>query len=352
MLDWFTGLIGYSGDKLSGQLNQICEISASTKETLWRKERPLDIEGSYSSQIQLKTASPTDAMFKASLKHGLECSDVCLWFSGNPSKFIQGHNVFGPSVSSLGPVLQETIRRLPASVKPFDADDKAWPAIHRRVVDMNTMIDMGSHQDVHDYLRFLEHNTRSRSGRPMITGNTVYWGKHSKRWAIKAYCKKCELEKHPPAHVTMKYWLDMFCDHQLRIELRLKTLEMENRGTLDESLIWEYFGRIGVSAMKANVTMDNIDLPRVVRLTLADWMAGVDVTHSLTKPTFYRHRQAILKATGLDISLPCAEQSAQIKKVDVSMDFLKSHEVKEIPSFFVNQGWLFQPGKSPVWDKS
>ena len=345
MLDWFTGLIGYNASHL--RLNTVTELSP-VGEIIWRSEKAMSVKGSYDSSIQIKIGSPSAAMIAASQKHNLECEPVCLAFSGNPSKFLQGHNVFGPSVSSLGSVIQATVRKFPEAVRPADADSKLWPALHRSTVDMNTMVDFGSHARAHEYLRFLEHNARSRHGRALVSGDTVYFGQHSKRWALKLYCKFCELKAHPPADANMNTLLGLWTEGQLRIELRLKTPELKDRGTLSEDLIWEYFSKIEVSAMKENVTLENAKLSRMEQNTLAQWMGGVDVRHSLPKATFYRHRLAIKKITGLDVSLPCADQREQIKKVDVDMDYLKSNEIQKIPSVF--QKWLFVPDPSPTWD--
>jgi hypothetical protein len=348
MIDWFSGLIGYDGSHLPKQLSKVCEVSPSG-EIKWIVEKAMTVQGSYDSSIQLKVGTSNESMIRASQKHNFECEPVCLAFSGNPSKYLQGHNVFGPSVSALGPVLQETVRKFPEAVRPRDADIEKYPAVHRSTVDMNTMVDFGSHAKAHEYLRFLEHNARSRHGRALVDGDTVYFGQHSRRWALKLYCKFCELKAHPPADADMNKLLGLWTEGQLRIELRLKTPELKDRGTLSEDLIWEYFSKIEVSAMKENVTLKNAKLSRIVQLTLSQWMAGADVRHLLTKPTFYRHRLEILKATGLDISLPCADQQEQVKKVDVDLDYLKSNEIKKIPSVF--QQWLFVPDPSPTWDK-
>ncbi len=44
--------------------------------------------------------------------------------------------------------------------------------------------------------------------------------------------------------------------------------------------------------------------PAAARATYYSWKDGVDPKLTLTKPTFYHHRLAILNQTGVDISQP------------------------------------------------
>lgn len=344
MIDWYTGLVGYDGSAL--RLNSVCELTPAG-EVLWTSERKLQVRGSYDASVLIGRSLPTKGMLLATDKYGLECMPSCIYLSGNPSKFLQGHNVFGPSVASLSPVIQATIRGLPGEIRPVDADSTAWPAVHRSRVDITTSVDLGDHRLVHEWLRTAATNTRSRHGRALVSGDTVYWGKNSRRWTLKAYCKACELKEHGPGDLLFRSELEKYCQGQLRIELTLRTLELKPRGTLDESLIWEYMNRVEVGVMKAEVRIDAVqpDLSRPVQYTLSRWIAGEDVRHSLPRRTFYNHRLAILDKLGLDISLNFEKKTAE--RVVFDLDYLKAHEIKVIPSTF--QGKLFKPASSPVW---
>lgn len=55
------------------------------------------------------------------------------------------------------------------------------------------------------------------------------------------------------------------------------------------------------------------DLPAHLKVTYAAWVSGADLRSILSKPTFYRQRQAILQAIDVDISIPRpTEPTAQI----------------------------------------
>ncbi|MFC2048044.1 phage/plasmid replication protein, II/X family [Chloroflexota bacterium] len=343
MLDWFTGKVGFDGNAL--RLNRLCEMTPEG-DLVWQLERKSQISGSYDSSIQIGRDAPTEEMIQASGLYNLLCNPVVMVISGNPTKFLQGHNVFGPTVSALAPLLKATVREFPEGIRPPDADSNQWPALMRTRVDITTSVNLAQHRLVHEWLRTAGNSTRSKHGRPMVSGDTVYWGKPSTRWTMKAYCKFCELEAHPPKDKILKDTLKEYCEGQLRLELCLRRPELKNRGTLDENLVWEFMNKIQVGVAKIEVDEDMNNLNGIVGFTLAKWLNGKDVRFELNKRTFYRHRKIILEKTGVDISLE--PQKKQFKRINYDIDYLKNHEVNEIPS--VLQGYMFKPGTYPKWE--
>jgi hypothetical protein len=264
---------------------------------------------------------------------GFLCAPEVLLISGNPVKFLQGHNVTGPSVSLLGPIVQGLVRAFPDELRPSDADSLVLPAVHRSRVDVNTMIDMGTHQAVHDWLQLAETRTKSRHGRALNSGGTVYWGKHSKRWSMKAYCKHCELKAHPPADPGLTDELLDWTRSFLRLELTLRRPELKDRGALSEALIWEFFGKLELQTMRVKTYADAKSvLPTGMKLSLGMWYTGTDLKTFLPVRTFYRHRKEILGVTGIDIALPYMDQTSGAVPVLLGMDELFKREVKEIPA--------------------
>jgi hypothetical protein len=345
MIDWYTGLLGYSGEGL--RLNTICELSPDGN-MIWQTEGKTKARGSFDTSVQIGRKGATAAMLSASRAYGFQCPPVCLYLSGNPSKFLQGHNVFGPPVASLGPVMRAVVRGLPDDLRPVDSFSDLWPSVHRGRVDITTSVDLGSHNLVHEWLRTAEVSTRSRHGRPFVSGTTVYWGQHSRRWALKAYCKFCELEVHQPDDKKLYGELREYCQGHLRIELCLRTPELKPRGTLSEELIWDFMKKIEVGVMKKDVDLKKPNLTLHHQFTLNRWMSGEDVRQSLSRPTFYRHRLVILAELGLDISLTYQKKTAE--KIVFDLAYLRAHEVKIIPASM--QGRLFKPESSPAWNCS
>jgi II/X family phage/plasmid replication protein len=216
MLDWFTGLVGYDGAAL--KLNRFMEVTPEG-EIRSSFERRMPVKSSFETNVLVGRSSSTEAMRKASDKYILECADTVLEISGNPVKWFQGHNAYGVSVSQLSSVILDFVRALPEGMRPPDADSPLWPAVHRSRVDTTVMVGLDSHNIVHEWLQVAGSTTRSAHGRPMVSGDTVYWGAGSRRWRMKAYCKFCELEAHRPKDVRLFSLLKDATREQLRLEL-------------------------------------------------------------------------------------------------------------------------------------
>jgi hypothetical protein len=329
MIDWFTGYVGYDASGIA--LGRFYEVDRHG-EMVRDRDRWETAQGSFESGVQFTKAQPTDGMIQSAGTHGFLCSSNVLRISGNPIKYLQGHNVTGPSVSQLGPVLQGLVRAFPEEIRPPDAHSLVMPAVHRSRVDVNTLVDLGSHQSVHDWLMLAETKTRSRHGRAVNSDGTVYWGQHSTRWAMKAYCKHCELKKHPPADTELLPELLDWTRTFLRIELVLRRPELKDRGTLDESIIWEFFAKLELNTMRANTyTEAKTVLPTGMKLALAGWYAGTDMKTFLPDRTFRRYRKEILAVTGIDVARPYADQGPSAAPVLLGMDELFKREVKEVP---------------------
>lgn len=328
MLDWFSGYVGYDASALT--VGRFFEVDRHG-ELVRAVPRWETAKGSFASGVQVTRGQATDQMLKHGRDLGFLCSPDVLRISGNPSKFLQGHNAAGPSVALLGPVVQAMVRAFGEGLRPIDADDPTLPAVHRSRVDVTTAVDLGSHQAVHDWLKLAAATTRSRHGRALDSSGTVYWGKHSKRWSLKAYCKHCELLAHPPADMELLPDLLEWTRPHLRIELTLRRLELKTRGTLHESIIWDFFERLEVSAMAPKQEPD-AKLRPAARLALRAWYDGTDLASMLPTRTMYRYRREILDETGIDVLLPRATQAPGAAVALIGLDELKAREVTDVPA--------------------
>jgi len=332
MIDWFSGYVGYDASRMV--LGQFLEV-APGGEVVRCRDRWETARGSWESGVQVTRGEPTMAMLDSSRELGFLCSETAiLRVSGNPVKFLQGHNVAGPSVSQLGPVVQALVRGFGEGFRPSDADDERLPAVHRSRVDVTTACDLGSHQAVHDWLRAAAATTRSRHGRAIGSSGTVYWGKHSTRWALKAYCKHCELKPHPAIDPGMVAELSEWTRTQLRIELTLRRPELKARGMLDEGIIWEYASRVEVPKMKQGVHVNDAQLAPGALCAYQAWLRGGDVAVMLGESgrrTFYRYRRTILDSMGVDISMNAVDQVSPDSDALLDFDELQRREVVEVP---------------------
>ena len=330
MLDWFSGTVGYDASRM--ELGRFWETD---RHGAFVRERPRweTAEGSFASGVQVTSTLAPDDLWSAHRKLGFLCSDRVLKISGNPSKFLQGHNAAGPSVSQLGPVLQGLVRCFGEGLRPLDADSPILPAVMRSRMDITTATDLGDHRAVHEWIEAAATMTRSRHGRAINSQGTVYWGKNSTRWSMKAYCKHCELQAHQPAHVELLPDLLEWTRTHLRIELTLRRPELKDRGTLSEAIIWEYMSKIiEVPNMHASKNYAPENLRPFVKLALESWYNGGDLKSTLPHRTFYKYRKEILEETGIDVLLPRVDQSDGAEKVLLGLDELRRREVLEIPA--------------------
>lgn len=328
MLDWFSGYVGYDASRM--EVGRFFEVD-SHGQVMRERPRWETAVGSFESGVQVTRAQATDHMLGPGRELGFLCASDVLKISGNPAKFLQGHNAAGPSVSQLGPVLQGLVRAFGEGLRPLDADLPTLPAVHRSRVDVTTACDLGEHRAVHEWLELAATKTRSRHGRAINSHGTVYWGKNSTRWAMKAYCKHCELQAHPPADIELIPDLLEWTRTHLRIELTLRRPELKDRGTLSEAIIWEFFSKLEVHQM-ATKTYAPETLRPMVRLALESWYNGGDLKSALPKPTFYKYRKEILVETGIDVLMPRAAQSEAAAPALLGLDELQAREVKNVPA--------------------
>lgn len=320
MIDWLSGVVFLPHKKLkTGLFARIDVDSDGNPFIASTKEQRIVCEGSYSSSFTIKTCHTYESIQDeyedriASLK-----LDVGVYpfieFSGNPIKFLQGHNIFGCSdiyflaYQALKRCfkllhLDNLIPQLKINIEKHD-----WRVT---CIDITKMLQLDTDEQVDDYIYHTSRTSHIRSGNVEFTKNTLYFGKNSTAWSIKVYNKHKEVtsrsKKHqlplPLRHTGLQEWVQ----GQLRIELRLLKKELDRQELTKpqklkkniENLFNEYLGRI---EMKAQKEIENLHiLPRSVQGTYLLWKQGQRLKEILSKPTFYRHRRELLQY-GIDIN--------------------------------------------------
>lgn len=302
MIDWVTCTVPFRHPFIpSGSVVLLNEDGVIEKAIVRRRS----VEGSHSSTITVRSLGSAGEGMAAAIS-----------LSGNPSKFLQGHNVFGSD--DLLALVLDTFRVLD-KVLSLGIDDLTYSRIARgeyevSTVDINYSFELPSAADVQTWLSEAEMKTRSRCGRPTSVKGTVYWQKNSKRWAMKAYSKFQELLRGDKGHqlplqlqaTPLMAWAEKI----LRVELRLKKLELRDL-TLTTAKDLAKQVRTLFGAYQEKLTMPTqlqlfdkelFDLPPRVRLTYHAWKAGHNLREMLPRNTFYRHRKELL-VHGIDISI-------------------------------------------------
>lgn len=318
MIDWFRGEILFTHKPLpTGRFISI--DSDGTVEYSSDKTFHSSV-GSYESSLKLKSNNINS--------DGLATT---LLIDGNPSKFLQGHNVFGSL--NLNQLLLKTFNRIIQRHSDIFSYTNSFTELRNiaiaekhleegdflvKAIDINFIYELDSDLAVNQWLYAAALNARSQSGSATRskTGNTVYIQQHSKRWGIKFYNKFTEItapkSKHRLPPELNELGLAKFAEGKLRAELRLMALELKDLGITHgrhlspdvlHGLYADYMGRVQMKPNKTLLPSDLQKLPSTVANTYRLWKEGFDVQSDLKSTTYYRHRSKLLDL-GVDISIP------------------------------------------------
>lgn len=312
MIDWVTCVLPCTHTPLPS--DRVYKVS-SAGVLEWCKPCQLPVTGSHESSLMVSSVGAADG--------GLASH---LYVSGNPSKWLQGHNLFGSD--DLVSLVADTFRRL-CSVFSFQPSAEEVAHVEQgnyrlSRVDINYSFALPSRADVLAWIRAAEFKSHTRHGRPSRKGGTIYWGKQSRRWSFKAYCKGEEIAvaKHAlPEDLPSRTDLYSWADNKLRLELCLRSLELKDLNchmaqalTIERvNALFVEFARSVEMSGQVSLTDDVLRaLPAPVRSTYVLWRAGEDCRHTLTERTYYRHRKVLL-CHGIDIAI--AQESSDRSNV-------------------------------------
>lgn len=304
MIDWLTLEIPFAHTPI--QSGRVISIS-SDGEIEWQSEKRVSVRGSYESNLRIRSAGATG-----------EGVAAFLHIDGNPTKFLQGHNVVGSRdlIMLVDMCISKIFERLSYLYSSglrktvFDGEFKVTR------LDVNDYIEFNSESDCLAWQMAAESVATSRQGKFVRKGTTIYMGKHSRRCSLKIYSKYLELTQAKKGHglpiaLPHKQQLLDFAEKKLRIEATFRSLYLKDLGLnkakeLTPQKIGELYAKqVGKLEMNAQVKLqpyEEMDLPRAVMGTYMLWRDGARLADILPRPTFYRHRK-ILKEHGIDIKV-------------------------------------------------
>lgn len=298
MIDWTTVILPFEHDQIirGGLITSVDENG----EIEWETAKGRRIQGSHDSSVGVKTCNATDG------------KGTHLWISGNPAKFLQGHNVTGSDDLCLlvADMAEVILTSLGFEVSQQQHGQWREGDFVLKLVDINYMRHCGSRTMARAMLKLAQHTGCMRhSGRGAFTGDTLYFSKHSRRRAIKMYVKGDELERGGKKHRlplslgdAKLTELQKIADDALRIELRLLALELKALRLQDgkqwrnlevKGLFNLYVERIEWSANVALSQSSLLSLPKHLQRTYALWKEGIDLRAVLKPATYYRQRREL-----------------------------------------------------------
>lgn len=287
------------------------------------------VEGSWASKMTVRAIGAEyceDNAALVALGNGRRRSGLEL--SGNPAKFLNGHNLFGPDCPRT--LVQDALLDLAPAIWPDAPDRVCEIAVEDGLlsrIDLTASWLLEREQDVDAFLRAMEQTVwcpwRGR-GKMKDIGTLLYGetakGKRAKDWQLKLYNKGREVTVHklPEIAYLVPGLLDEV-NRTVRVELTLRTAELKRLGLRKVGdwspsrvrEIWETY----VSKLDCG---DGFNLDRAVEdlalhpdakprhlTAVAAWKAGTDMRsiYSSTS-TLYRVRNEIMELFKLDIFVP------------------------------------------------
>lgn len=309
MIDWASAILPCKHDPsklISGVVMSFDPLGNNE----WTVNKTLSVEGSYSSKIQIKSHT-----------------DNQIYISGNPTKFLQGHNLFGSNdlVHVMGECFDKLLTYDNLGLCPDPFQYAAIKDGHYELtrVDVNETWHLRNQNEVLAWIRSVgETAVLKHRGAGQFSGDTAYFGKNSRRWSLKCYSKGLEIlaKGHKlPQELCIPEMIE-YAQKALRIEAVIRQLELKRRHLniasnwdIDtaEELLLEYISKLEMSDVYM-LKDDVLDaLPYRLRLTYQAWLNGDDMKTILSRPTFYRYRTQLLKF-GVDISTKSPKEKSNI----------------------------------------
>lgn len=320
MIDWLTFLAPcVHTHAIDG--GRVMSISPDG-EVEWMSRKRAMVRGSFDDRITVRSATHTVEQ----LTH--------VEVSGNPTKFFQGHNLWGTDDVQVlvVRVLENLCSRPEFGLTPTPADLAAWLSgdVLLTRVDETQSFHLSGRADVLAWIRSAEHTAvLPYRGRGQLTkGSTLYFGKHSRRWSLKLYAKGEEVRAkgHEQLVVLSDPRALAWADKALRAELCLRSMQLRDMG-LDHVRDWMVragvdsvvpaqllLSRLGAMTMTttANLSATVLDgLKPSLRLAYQSWLSGVDLRSMLPTRTFYRYRAELLEH-GVDIVSISAKEVSNV----------------------------------------
>lgn len=308
MIDWLTFVAPlvhdssergpfYAGEVLSTEPDP---THPSGYALAWSVLKRKAFEGSHSSAIQIQSTTVD--------------GESSIAVSGNPAKWFQGHNIFGSD--DLAGLVLEMLDRICKSVGLIPSADNlaAWAQgrIKLSRVDITYSFDLGTLPRVRNALRSLDATANLKHrGRGHFRGDSLLFGKGSRRWSLTLYAKGAEIEVHKLPLGLTETPLPGYAQGLLRAEVRMQGLQLVTE-QLEHVACWgdntpsELHSRLLSGLQIAEASMLDAEVldalsPRI-QLAYTSWKDGHDLRAILPRNTFYRYRTELLKR-GIDIAV-------------------------------------------------
>ena len=333
MIDWVTMKVSCDHDGIISD-GEVVSLSKEGDSVEWSMLKFLPVVGSHDATIRIRSIT-----------------QQTIEISGNPTKWLQGHNLFGTNdLKRLVWLFFEELLKIPElKLKPTlqQLHDVKNGKLTVSRIDINETWFLKDRNEVLAWLRAAGQKMRLKHrGAGQFSGDTLYWGKGSRRWLIKCYSKGDEINSKKsnfPNDLRTPQMLE-YAERALRIELVLKSNQLRE-WQLHEVAHWNsetgkmlLLGLIKGLEMSSNIRLtDSVikTLPAGMAMAYLSWWHGADLKQMLSKNTFYRYRRK-LKEYDIDIGI-LRDVKQDTNNVIPLMRVLEAQPVG-IPDWAIEQG--------------
>lgn len=314
MIDWVTAEIRWDSHMgyetgLNLQIDRHGEVVEQ-----WAG-RALIVEPSWSSVMSVRSAD--------------HCS---LELSGNPAKFLTGHNLYGSGrLSQTYWPAGEKVRLLVGLFpSPQTYSGRLSQRFSRLDITRSARVPEGT--TAADWVNWYAAGTRTRHKRKQERyGSSLYLGVGSRYWRLKVYDKQAEVKHQFEKRIKdlgdfslaeLEHWREQiaWCEGIVRFEVTISGREikrlmgtrlyekniggMEYGGDLPEGFVEQVWrSKMDSVSMADNAVsgrnLDKLNAREMVLVRL--WALGGDPFERMTQPTKYRIRKAVRDKVGLDL---------------------------------------------------
>lgn len=360
MIDWISAIlpvsttVPYSGVRL--------ELSADG-EILNENVLPATVTGSWSSTVVCCNIWKQRHLRCQPVPAGRRLGETYVYVSGNPAKYLQGHNIYGSDdVFALTSLFFSTVaKNLGLSLDVQDLWSQIGTSgrfeLTRIDVTYNFRVDGGS-DGVNRWIRACHRTGRiSHKHASPLQGNTLYFGKNSRRHTVKFYNKRQDLNAHPidPMLYNHSACWGAVHDAMLNDAEGLLRCEQTFRGKKLREMGFDY-NIYGLTSMRIkhmfNDGLSGLNISENIRNDAVDkkivgnaaytiyllWLSGLYDPSNYSRMTNYRHRKVLLEY-GIDITLD-SQTVIDDRKMEIPLiEYIKASPVVA-PSFYHEYGLL------------
>jgi len=270
-------------------------------------------------QVRWKTISRVQHEGSHETSVSVRCDGFRVELSGNVGRFGRPDNVFGFGLAHCIRLANEILAHY--GLPPFTPGEMCyrirngefvhhWTGARISRIDLTANYESGGPGNASAVLAYLaqQHKSKQR-GRSIPQGETVSWG-GGKRQYWKAYNKFLELMAHKCTDQAVIDYCKTVGLVRLEGTIRSNALTDLKCAYLGDYVTgWampqliRLFDDAAQIMHRAEKTTDDLDeLPKQLRATARDYLAGMDVRNTMSRASFYRHRLKLLPY-GIDLAV-------------------------------------------------